>query len=70
MTRPALVRLLSTLLRREADGHYYLVTPAEKQRIRVVDRPFLIVDAERDGDGDWWLTTNAGIACASMRHAR
>ncbi len=60
MTRPALVRLLSTLLRREADGHYYLVTPAEKQRIRVVDRPFLIVDAERDGDGDWWLTTNAG----------
>lgn len=57
--RPRLVRLLSTLLRREQDGHHYLVTPAEKQRIQVEDRPFVIVDAERDGK-DWWLTTNVG----------
>jgi uncharacterized protein len=61
ITRPRLVRLLSTLLRREDDGHYYLVTPAEKQRIRVADRPFLIVDAEQDDRaGRWWLTTNMG----------
>ncbi|WP_111412369.1 DUF1285 domain-containing protein [Billgrantia lactosivorans] len=61
MSRPRLVRLLSTLLRREADGHYYLVTPVEKQRIRVVDRPFIVVDAEHDeAAGDWWLTTHAG----------
>ncbi|MGR4068824.1 DUF1285 domain-containing protein [Halomonas sp. LR3S48] len=61
MTRPRLVRLLSTLLRREHDGHYYLVTPVEKQRIRVVDRPFVVVDAEHDeAAGDWWLTTHAG----------
>ncbi|WP_104205389.1 DUF1285 domain-containing protein [Billgrantia saliphila] len=60
MTRSRLVRLLSTLLRREEDGHYYLVTPAEKQRIRVVDRPFVVVDAEQDEAGDWWLSTDAG----------
>ncbi|QFU02210.1 hypothetical protein FIU83_11205 [Halomonas sp. THAF5a] len=60
IARPRLVRLLSTILRREADGDYWLVTPAEMQRIRVEDRPFLVVDAEPDGDGDWWLTTNVG----------
>ncbi len=61
--RPRLVRLLSTVLRRESDGDYYLVTPVEKMRIRVEDHPFLIVDAEREGEGDdarWWLTTNVG----------
>ncbi|MCE8012237.1 DUF1285 domain-containing protein [Billgrantia desiderata] len=61
MTRPRLVRLLSTLLRREEDGEYYLVTPVEKQRIRVVDRPFVVVDADYDeAAGCWWLTTHAG----------
>lgn len=60
IARPRLVRLLSTILRREADGGYALVTPAELQHIRVEDRPFLIVDAERDDRGRWWLTTNVG----------
>ena len=61
MTRPRLVRLLSTLLRREDDGHYYLVTPVEKLRIRVVDRPFVVIDAEHDeAEGCWWLTTHVG----------
>ncbi|MCH4561714.1 DUF1285 domain-containing protein [Halomonas sp. EGI 63088] len=60
IARPRLVRLLSTILRRETDGAYYLVTPAEKQRIRVEDRPFLVVDAEPDEGGGWWLTTNVG----------
>jgi len=60
IARPRLVRLLSTILRREPDGRYALVTPAEKQLIRVEDRPFLVVDAERDAEGRWWLTTNLG----------
>lgn len=60
ITRPRLVRLLSTILRREDDGRYALVTPAEKQFIRVEDRPFLVVDAEPDAEGSWWLTTNVG----------
>ncbi|WP_027966568.1 DUF1285 domain-containing protein [Halomonas halocynthiae] len=62
--RAALVRLLARILRREDDGHYYLVTPQEKQRIRVEDHPFIIVDADKGIDGqsgqDWWLTTQYG----------
>lgn len=41
--RQALVQLFSSILRREADGHYYLVTPAEKVRIQVDDCPFTAV---------------------------
>ncbi|BEV10445.1 DUF1285 domain-containing protein [Asticcacaulis sp. DW145] len=45
ITRPALVRLFSKLLRRDAEG-YVLVTPAEKLTLRVEDLPFRIVDFE------------------------
>jgi hypothetical protein len=41
--RPALVRLFSTILRKDPDG-YVLVTPAEKVGIKVEDAPFLAVD--------------------------
>jgi hypothetical protein len=41
--RPALVRLFSTILKRE-DGKYFLVTPVEKVGIRVDDVPFLAVE--------------------------
>jgi hypothetical protein len=60
--RRELVRLFSTILRKEADG-YYLVTPAEKMRIRVEDAPFLAVLLEVRGEGtDQQLafTTNVG----------
>ncbi|WP_456270131.1 DUF1285 domain-containing protein [Kushneria sp. AK178] len=61
---PRVLRALSRLLRRESDGHYYLVTPAEKWRIRVEAYPLLIVDATRqetaDGQSDWVLTTQTG----------
>jgi hypothetical protein len=58
--RAALVRLLASILRRDDDGYHYLVTPQEKQRIRVEDHPFIIVDADRDAANDWWLTTQYG----------
>ncbi|MBA6412195.1 DUF1285 domain-containing protein [Parahaliea sp. F7430] len=45
--RPAIVRVFASILRREADGDYYLVTPAEKWRIKVDAHPLLIVDFER-----------------------
>jgi len=41
--RPALVRLFSTILKRE-DGKYFLVTPVEKVGIRVDDVPFMAVE--------------------------
>jgi uncharacterized protein len=48
--RPALVRLFSTILKREGDKHF-LVTPVEKVGIRVDDAPFLAVEMQRAGDG-------------------
>ena len=49
--RPALVRLFSTILKRE-DGKHFLVTPVEKVGIRVDDAPFMAVEMrKRSGDG-------------------
>nr|WP_316655246.1 DUF1285 domain-containing protein [uncultured Gellertiella sp.] len=49
--RAPLVRLFSTVLRREADGRTYLVTPVEKVGIRVVDAPFIAVEMSRTDEG-------------------
>jgi hypothetical protein len=49
--RPAMVRLFSTLLRREADGGYVLVTPVEKLDITVEDAPFTAVEMRSEGAG-------------------
>src|ERR1700709_443130 len=48
--RPALVRLFSTILKRE-DGKHFLVTPVEKVGIRVDDAPFLAVEMQKQDDG-------------------
>src|ERR1700727_261190 len=49
--RPALVRLFSTILKRE-DGKHFLVTPVEKVGIRVDDAPFLAVEMLKEGEGE------------------
>lgn len=49
--RPALVRLFSSVLKREA-GRYFLVTPVEKLGITVDDAPFQAVEMAVDGAGD------------------
>jgi hypothetical protein len=43
--RPEMVRLFASILKREGDA-FFLVTPVEKVGIRVVDAPFVAVDAE------------------------
>ncbi len=60
--RKELVRLFSTILRRDPDG-YVLVTPAEKMRIVVEDVPFLAVLMDVRGSGrhqSLVFTTNVG----------
>ena len=47
--RPALVRLFSTILKRE-EGKHFLVTPVEKVGIRVDDAPFLAVEMAKETD--------------------
>ncbi len=48
--RPAMVRLFSTVLRKDPDG-YCLVTPNEKLLIEVEDAPFVAIDLEVKGSG-------------------
>jgi uncharacterized protein len=49
--RKELVRLFSTILRREPDGSYVLVTPYEKLDIIVEDAPFIAIEATTAGEG-------------------
>ncbi len=49
--RKEMVRLFSTILRREADGGFVLVTPVEKLSIAVEDAPFVAVELSSEGDG-------------------
>jgi hypothetical protein len=63
LDREEIVRLFSTILRREEDGEYYLVTPVEKWRIRVEDTPLLAHSFTIKGEGNAQivgLTTNVG----------
>ncbi len=49
--REAMVRLFSTILRREPDGAYVLVTPVEKLDIAVEDAAFQAVEMKVEGAG-------------------
>jgi len=51
IARLPLVKLFASVLRREADGHYWLVTPAERGKIEVEDVPFLAVALTAEGQG-------------------
>ena len=65
--RPALVRLFSTILRKDGD-EYFLVTPVEKVGITVDDAPFVAVDFNRRGD-DLVFETNVGdLVSAGPEH--
>jgi hypothetical protein len=69
--RPKLVKLFSSILKREGDN-YYLVTPVEKVGIIVVDVPFLAVELKIEYDNrqklafrtnvDDWVTAGPGHA--------
>ncbi|MFM6949971.1 MAG: DUF1285 domain-containing protein [Novosphingobium sp.] len=57
--RPAMIRAFAGLLRREADGQHWLVTPIEKQSIRVEDAAFIATDVvAQDGALAFRLNTD------------
>lgn len=66
--REALVRLFSTILRREEDGSYVLVTPAEKLDIVVEDVPFLAVEMAAEGDALVFRTHVGDLVRADRDH--
>lgn len=49
ITRESMVRLFSTILRREPDGNHVLVTPVEKLSITVEDTPFVASELRAEG---------------------
>jgi uncharacterized protein len=51
INRPAMVKLFASILRREGDGSYVLVTPGEKLDILVEDAPFIAVEVKSEGEG-------------------
>ncbi len=51
INRPAMVKLFASILRREGDGGYVLVTPGEKLDIIVEDAPFIAVEVKSEGEG-------------------
>lgn len=61
--RESIVRLFASILRREDDGEYYLVTPGEKWRIQVELQPLIVTDVSARNPGpEQWLevTLNTG----------
>jgi uncharacterized protein len=51
ISRLRLVKLFASVLRREDDGSYWLVTPVERGRVDVEDAPFLAVEVNSEGSG-------------------
>jgi hypothetical protein len=58
--RPALVKLFSSILKREGDK-YYLVTPVEKVGLIVVDAPFLAVELKVEHAEDQVLAFRTNV---------
>jgi hypothetical protein len=65
--RTELVRLFSTVLRKDPDG-YHLVTPVEKLKITVEDLPFRAVTMARDGDRLVFTTDVGDVVEAGAEH--
>lgn len=65
IAREGLVRCFASLLRREEDGQYYLVTPVEKWRITVDRHALMVIDCEQTDDllPTWQASLNTGGCC-------
>ncbi|WP_149539878.1 DUF1285 domain-containing protein [Siccirubricoccus phaeus] len=57
INRKELVCLFASVLKREADGSFWLETPVERGRIEVEDAPFVAVEM-------WWRHCDCGDGCA------
>ncbi len=49
--RTAMVQMFASVLRRDADHNYYLVTPVEKVGIKVDDAPFVAIEMKVENKG-------------------
>lgn len=51
IARKPLVKLFASVLSRENDGDYWLITPVERGRIEVEDAPFIVIELSAQGSG-------------------
>lgn len=65
--RDKLVRLFASILRKEGDD-YFLLTPVEKWRIRVQDKPLLVSMLEQRGDSISMVTTTGDLLELGGQH--
>ncbi len=68
ITRPAMIRAFSSLLRREADGSFALVTPSQKLAIAVDDAPFIAVEMEAKDDALLFRLNSDDLVIAGADH--
>jgi len=55
--RKELVKLFASVLQRDENGDYWLITPVEKGRIKVDDAPFMAIIMTVEGSGEDQLLT-------------
>ncbi len=72
INRPALVKLFASVLRKDADGRSYLVTPVEKYDVVVEDAHFLAVELAAEGSGSeqvlYFRTNVDDLVCCGKGH--
>lgn len=51
IARKPLVKLFASVLKRDNNGDYWLITPVERGRIQVEDAPFIVVELETEEAG-------------------
>lgn len=72
IARRGLLELFASVLRKDADGQTYLVTPVEKMLITVERAPFIATRVDAKGEGQaqrLFLTTNlAGVVELNAEH--
>ena len=66
--RAAMIRAFASLLRRDADGQHWLVTPHEKQSIAVDDAAFIAIDVVRQGDALVFRLNTDDLVIAGSDH--
>lgn len=66
--RPAMIRAFAGLLRRDADGRHWLVTPHEQQAITVEDAAFIATDVARTGDALAFRLNTDDVVLAGPDH--
>lgn len=66
--RPAMVRAFASVLRRDAQGRHWLVTPSQKFSIEVEDAAFMAVDVKQDSGALVFRLNTDDLVIAGPEH--